>query len=68
VSTVSPSPIYFHIAPATSFESSANSIYFPAPPSMSWCSTEILGLRTTANGFPINYPMYFCRTSANLPD
>jgi hypothetical protein len=66
-STSSPSPIYFHIAPAASFATSANATYFPSPDT-SWCTTEILGARTTANGFPINFPLYFCRTSAVLPN
>lgn len=60
----SPSPIYFQIAPAASFFATANATYFP-PASTAWCTTEILGLRATANGFPINYPIYFCRTRAN---
>ncbi|HWL63558.1 MAG TPA: hypothetical protein VNQ32_12215 [Steroidobacteraceae bacterium] len=60
-STESPSPVYFQIAPAASFFTEANATYFP-PVSTDWCTTEILGLRATANGFPINYPLYFCRT------
>jgi hypothetical protein len=66
-STSSPSPIYFHIAPAASFATSANATYFPSPDT-SWCTTEILGARSTANGFPINFPFYFCRTTAVLPN
>jgi hypothetical protein len=61
---ISPSPIYFHVAPAASFFTSANATYFPAA-SASWCTTEILGLRATANGFPINTPIYYCRTRSN---
>lgn len=60
----SPSPIYYHVAPAASFATSADDTYFPSPDT-SWCTTEILGVRGTANGFPINYPVYFCRTIAN---
>jgi hypothetical protein len=60
-STSSPSPIYFHVAPAASFAAEADDTYFPSPDT-SWCTTEILGVRSTANGFPINYPLYFCRT------
>jgi hypothetical protein len=62
--TSSPSPIYFHVAPAASFASTADATYFPSPDT-SWCTTEMLGVRSTANGFPINYPVYFCRTRAN---
>jgi hypothetical protein len=57
----SPSPVYFQIAPAASFFTAANATYFP-PVSTDWCTTEILGLRATANGFPVNYPVYLCRT------
>jgi hypothetical protein len=65
--TSSPSPIYFRVAPAGSFFTSENELYFPsAGQSTSWCNTEILGVRATANGFPINYPVYFCRTSATV--
>lgn len=63
-STMSPSPVYFQIAPAASFFTVADATYFP-PVSTTWCTTEILGIRATANGFPINYPLYFCRTQAN---
>ena len=27
--------------------------------------TEVLGMRATLNGVPIDYPSYFCRTRAN---
>lgn len=60
----SPSPIYFHIAPAASFFTGADSTYFPAQ-STAWCATEILGVRETLHGNAINYPVYFCRTRAN---
>lgn len=59
--TQSPSPVYYHVAPAASFFNSASAIYFPAA-STAWCNTEILGLRLTSNGFPIDSPIYFCRT------
>jgi hypothetical protein len=62
--TSSPSPVYFHVAPAGSFFSTANAIYFPTVPT-GWCTTEILGLRATNNGFPIDPPVYLCRTRAN---
>jgi hypothetical protein len=69
----SPSPVYYHIAPAASFFSSADPAFFPeryptandAPTLTNWCSTEILGIRTTSNGLPINYPIYLCRTRFN---
>lgn len=72
-STVSPSPVYFQVAPAATFFSVADPIYFPehfptandAATSMAWCTTEILGLRATSNGFPINTPIYLCRTKSN---
>lgn len=65
--TSSPSPVYYQVAPAATFSNVADPTYFP-PESMSWCTTEILGLRPTANGFPINYPVYYCRTNAALPE
>jgi hypothetical protein len=70
--TFSVSPNFFYIAPAATFFDNADPIYFPkrfpdasAPEtSLAWCQTEILGLRSTSNGFPINYPVYMCRTSS----
>lgn len=56
----SPSPIYFHIAPAAQFNEAAPVDYFPPEPT-DWCTTEILGIRTTLNGIPIHKPIYFCR-------
>jgi hypothetical protein len=56
----SPSPIYFHIAPAAQFYAEAPAQYFPTE-STSWCTTEILGIRATLNAVPIHKPVYFCR-------
>lgn len=60
----SPSPVYYHVAPVASFSTSADPDYFPAPtvPFNTWCSTEILGIRSTLNGIPFQQPVYFCRT------
>jgi hypothetical protein len=33
-------------------------------PFTDWCSTEILAIRATLQGTPINYPVYLCRTRA----
>jgi hypothetical protein len=65
--TTSPSPVYFQVAPAATFFTVADPAYFPSSPTLppNWCTTEILGLRTTNNGFPINPPVYFCRTRFN---
>lgn len=56
----SPSPIYFHIAPAAEFFASADAKYFP-PVETDWCQTEILGIRATLNAVPIHQAVYFCR-------
>lgn len=56
----SPSPMYFHIAPAAQFYVGAPSQYFPTEPT-NWCTTEILGIRATLNDVPIHKPVYFCR-------
>jgi hypothetical protein len=29
-----------------------------------WCQGDVLGIRTTLNGSPINYPVYLCRNRA----
>lgn len=60
----SPSPIYFHIAPAATFFSTASPDYFPEVPT-GWCNSEILGLRATLHAKAIDSPVYFCRTRAN---
>lgn len=75
----SPSPVVYKIAPAATFASSVAttfyddisqpaSVYFDdlttAGPFPSWCTTEILGIRATRNGVPINKPVYFCRSRA----
>jgi hypothetical protein len=71
----SPSPVEFHIAEPGSFFGTgvgrANPKYFPenfpTPTSpatdLSWCNTEILGIRSTSNGNAIDYPIYFCRAN-----
>lgn len=56
----SPSPIYFHVAPADQFFAAAPVDYFP-PEETGWCDTEILGIRSTLNGIAIHKPLYFCR-------
>ena len=56
----SPSPIYFHVAPAAQFYAAAPVEYFPPGPT-DWCTTEILGIRATLNTVPIHKPVYFCR-------
>jgi hypothetical protein len=75
----SPSPLYFFVAPASTFAGITDQEIFPSPvpaatPSKTpfnsggfptWCTTEILGMRATLNGAPIDYPHYFCRTRAN---
>jgi len=61
--TFSPSPVYFQVAPAATFFTVADPLYFPTVPTN--CTTEILGLRSTSNGSPINPPVYFCRTRFN---
>jgi hypothetical protein len=76
----SPSPIMYLIAPASSFATAAANTAFvevggepgttffddlgTVGPFTDWCQTEILGLRATLNGNPINYPIYLCRTRA----
>jgi hypothetical protein len=61
----SPSPVYFHIAPAASFLSSADPVYFPpgSLASTAWCPNDILGVRPTQNGELRDSmtPVYFCR-------
>lgn len=64
------SPVQFHIAPVTSFATSADSEYFPslAGESFAWCTArpgetaEILGMRNTSNNVPIDRPIYMCRS------
>jgi hypothetical protein len=63
--TTSPSPIYYKVAAPGSFFTPDTAAIFPTVPT-GWCTTEILGLRASANGYPINYPVYFCRTRSNL--
>jgi hypothetical protein len=75
----SPSPIMFLIAPAGQFAQRAASTYFTDTARnasdyfddldevgdfTSWCSGDILGIRTTLNGDPANYPIYLCRNRA----
>ena len=58
---MSPSPVLFRIAPAASFFTGADAEAFPTVPT-GWCTGEMLGLRPTENGRPINYPLYYCRS------
>jgi len=75
----SPSPTLFLIAPAASFADKVASTFYPETAQQAslyfddlatvgaftdWCPTEILGIRPTLNGSPINYPVYLCRTRA----
>jgi hypothetical protein len=74
----SPSPVVYKIAPAASFAASVATTVFedigePAsryfddvgtPGKFAWCPTDILGIRATRNGEPLNFPVYFCRTRA----
>jgi hypothetical protein len=61
----SPSPVYFRIAPASTFAATADPAIFPASSigSTTWCPSEILGVRATENGAldADIRPMYFCR-------
>jgi len=65
----SPSPVYFRIAAPGAFLSGADPTIFPAAtlPSVSWCTSEILGVRGTLNGVLSSdiKPVYFCRYRAN---
>jgi hypothetical protein len=72
----SPSPVVYKIAPAATFAASVGTTviedigepaakYFDnvgTAGMFAWCPTEILGIRATRNGEPINFPVYFCRT------
>jgi hypothetical protein len=75
----SPSPVIYKIAPASTFASSVADTFYvdiaqPASryfddlaqvgPFTDWCQTEILGIRATLNGEPINRTFYFCRSRA----
>jgi hypothetical protein len=62
--TRSPSPAYFTVAPPSTFFTVAPLTYFPVA-STTWCTTELLGIRATTNGNPIDQPVYFCRVRAN---
>lgn len=74
-----PSPVLYKIAPAGSFATDvattfyadigqAAAVYFDdldeVGPFTDWCQTEVLGIRASLNGSPINKPVYFCRTRA----
>lgn len=63
----SPSPVYFHIAPAASFAAGANATVFPPVTigTTTWCPSEIIGIRGTLNGelSATLKPLYFCRNS-----
>jgi hypothetical protein len=64
---VSPSPVYYQVAPAASFAAAADpAIFVPAVGSTSWCTTEIVGLRETLNGALVasRPAQYYCRNTA----
>ncbi len=66
---VSPSPVYFHVAPSATFTSLADpTIFSPAVESpTTWCpNRDIVGLRETVNGKIVadRKPIYFCRNTA----
>jgi hypothetical protein len=67
----SPSAIYYHIATPASFFTTANPVYFQGtnqlgqPVDLSWCTTEVFGVRTSLNDIPLDAPVYFCRHGAN---
>lgn len=73
----SPSPVFYKIAPASTFAAEVATTVFsevgePASryfddldevgPFTDWCQTEILGIRASLHGNPLNYPVYLCRT------
>jgi hypothetical protein len=60
-----PSPNYYKIGLAASFQFDGSLFTQPAEPFTTWCSTEILGIRPTLNGQPVDFPFYFCRTIAS---
>jgi hypothetical protein len=75
----SPSPVLYMIAPAATFAAEVATTTFDdineeaaeyfddldeVGPFTDWCQTEVLGIRASLNGEPINYPVYFCRTRA----
>lgn len=59
-----PSPNHFLIAPAASYPIDGTLFTAPPEPFTTWCSTEILGIRPTQNGVPVEQPIYMCRTRA----
>jgi hypothetical protein len=70
------SPVQFHIAPASSFATTADPNYFPSLQAVSfdWCkaarpgdTAEVLGMRNTSNNLPIDVPVFMCRTKVPLP-
>jgi hypothetical protein len=70
------SPVQFHIAPAATFASTANPLYFPnlAGVSFAWCTpsrpgdtAEVLGMRYTSNNEPVDIPVYMCRSKVAPP-
>jgi hypothetical protein len=74
----SPSPVLYLIAPAANFAAEVASRQFTdigEPASryfdnldevgpFDWCPTEVLGIRASLHGNPIDFPVYFCRTRA----
>jgi hypothetical protein len=67
----SPSAIYYHIGTPASFFTTADTLYFPTTDQagqvidLSWCTTEVFGVRTSLNDIPLDAPVYFCRHGAN---
>lgn len=63
----SPSVVQFHIAAPGNFFTGTDPAIFPpgSMTSQTWCTTEIMGVRSTLNGVPDRNPVYFCRIRAN---
>jgi hypothetical protein len=60
----SPSAIYYHIATPASFYTTADPLFFQTT-DLSWCTTEVFGVRASLNNVPADTPVYFCRQGAN---
>jgi hypothetical protein len=70
----SPSPIYYAIGTAATFATVADPVYFGSTTEQPTSSTaltalcgtaDVLGVRASLNGNPINRPVYMCREKAN---
>ena len=59
-----PSPNHFRIGPAASYPHDNSLFPEPDEPFTSWCTTEIMAIRPTQNGVPIEQPIYMCRVRA----